>query len=192
MADGITLSKAELQALLDGVAEKATKNTLAAVTEMMAQRGSLAPQIGQHPDLPSDKSPDQQKEIAYAKATGQPVQDRTPKEELRIPCLTAKGASFIAIVVKGERYPGGICVRLDNYVEPNFTDKVKPLTLDKDGNYGVPEGLYRNGTDKPLFKQWKWRTFWQEDLSRYVGHDARELPRAPTPAAKTESASKAA
>lgn len=188
MSDSVTMSKADLQALLAGVAENATKTTLAAVTEMLAKQQPPSTRIGLHPDLPSDLNADQQKENAYAKATGQPVQDRTPKEEVLVPCLTSKGARFLAVVVKARQYPDGICVRLENYAEPNFTDKVAPLTLDDQGNYGVPEGLYRNGTDKPLFKQWKWKTFWQEDLSRYVGHDARELPRTPTPVTKAAAA----
>ena len=200
MADNISISRAELQALLAGVTEAATKNTLAAVAEMMAKQPTSAPQqIGSIPgqDLPSGLPADQQKENAYAKATGQPVQDRTPKVEERIQCLTSKGARFDAIVVKARTYPDGVCVRLENYREPEFTDKAAPHTLDADGNYGYPKGipvtLGKNSTAlNPLFKQWKWVTFWKADLERYVGHDARELPRAPAPYAKAAPATKAA
>lgn len=172
-----------LRGMLNDAAEAGAK---AAVTAFASQPARTPDETPQDANAPSTLPSDQQKEIAYAKATGQPIQDRTPKKERRIDCVThglagvsSDGATFTAVVVDRPGFPNGIVVRLDGYKEPEFTEA------------NMPKGMHMKQADgkiDPLFRNWMWNTFWKADLLRYVGHDAGELPRAPASADKAKAA----
>lgn len=171
-----------LKGMLDAAAEAGARAAVAAFSAMpKAQTDPAA-----DPNAPSPLPSDQQKEIAYAKATGQPIADRTPKKERRIECEThglkgvsSDGATFTAVIVDRPGFPNGVVLRLEDYKEPTFTED------------NIPKGTHQaqaDGNIDPLFRNWKWNTFWKADLLRYVGHDAGELPRAPVSADKAKAA----
>jgi hypothetical protein len=84
-----------------------------------------------------------------------------------IPCRSEiTGSTFTARVAKSRTSPEGRIVGLDGYTHPAGADKYI-----SDGG-DVPDGFPifdANGKLTPLFKQWKWETYWQRDLRDFVG-----------------------
>lgn len=168
----VNLSEEALAKLLNDASEAGVKAAVAAIGAMpqAAPSGGLAHL--------ADLLPKQQnEEEAYAAAMKRPVADRTPRKERRIECVTignpgvtSDAATFTAIVVDHPRFPNGIVTRLEDYKEPEFTEA------------NLPNGMkmnLKNGVIDPMFRDWRWHTFLQADLKRYVGSDAGQLPRAP-------------
>lgn len=162
MAD-IRLTEEQLQTMLAAAAESGAKAAVAAFGAM-PPAGTAAP-----------ASPRQSEQETFEAMT-RDIGTRPLKAEQRIPCITDRGTRFVAVVA------GGKVVSLENYEYPTFVQDGKPLTLNELGQLCIPapefiqtgKGLQPN----PVFRHLKWRECFQRDLLRYVGHDARELPRA--------------
>ncbi len=194
MAD-LPKNAAEFQAALNAASEAGAR----AAVEAFKSMPQSAPQVAHLADLlPKQQS----EEEAFAAARRRPVDERIPNKYDRVSCLTARGATFDAIVdypvekddegkptgKRDPRFPSGRVLRLESYRTPEFvTEGPKHDALNADGTYCVPKSMPITNTgsgkgagqETVQFKNWKWHTFFQADLARYVGNDPRELPRAP-------------
>jgi hypothetical protein len=146
--------RAEVQRMIDSASRSAAMSAIEAYKAL-----SIDPRAGKSPD-----------ELMAEALTS--IRYQKPHPQTDVECVSLEtGATFTAIVVASRPYPEGRVCRIDGYAHPDGIDRHV-----KDGGL-VPDGIElrnrANGEESQDLKNWRWRTFWQADLLRYIG---RPLP----------------
>lgn len=135
---------------------------------------------------PAPKPPDDEEQFARLQkmASERPFAPDIPWGRV----LSPTGATFIPRVIPSKTHPKGRVVDLLEYTHPEGVDRHQ-----SDGGL-VPDGhpiLVTNKAGQMLsadYKQWKYTTFWRQDLNTYVGKDAGLLPPVIAPSSTSQAA----
>jgi hypothetical protein len=80
------------------------------------------------------------------------------------------GASATAVIVPSHTYAAGRLIRLEDYTYPKDIEDRVPNGMNQKRKSSESGALI----ETPEFKQWRYESFWQLDLKRYVGRDAAD------------------
>jgi hypothetical protein len=164
--DEIRLTKAELVEMLSAAAGAAAKAAIEA---------AKGPPVG---------TQDEQFR-AFSEAMHPKVQP-SAAPEIREHCTSpATGATFVARVVRSRAFPQGRIVDLEDYTYPSGVE------LAQAAGGLVPDGIpikTPQGELMPIYKHWRWTTFYQADLGAWVGKPLPSYILTPPPAANVRAA----
>jgi len=83
----------------------------------------------------------------------------------------ATKASGVAFVTASRRHASGRVINLAEYRYPDGSDR----SVANGGLCALAEIVDTHGQLTPMFRQWRYSTFWKEDLRAFAGEDASKL-----------------